>query len=304
MKTHFVAPTPNLVPDDTYARIISDVETALNSLQTMGGKFIVNDTLWRKKATKNNRDTMNPVVVNQADFITKGLEKYLEDHLGWCGQKSITLSDADGGAKQTFDAYKVFRDVEGCRLDGIEAETEILRDFLDKQGAEHLADFARDLRNYYRNRSCFSLDPKLDSYGGNFSSTKGNSLRVAIEIETGNIASSFRSIYKMSVLFSAGLIDVGILITSTQKQGGATSIWPVSNRNGSIEELNNRRAFANLQFPLILVGFMPDGLQKDAPYLSGDGTTYTIDPVETVTINGVSYHRGTTPIHGDIYTEV
>jgi hypothetical protein len=304
MKTTFVAPTSNLVPENVYTKILSDVETALNSLQTMDGKFIVNDTIWRKKPTKNNRDTMNPVVVNQADFITSGLETYLEKHLGWRAQKSITLSDAEGGAKQTFDAYKDFRDVKGCKLIGIEEEGVILRDFLDKQGAQHFADFARDLRNYYRNRSCFGLDPKLGAYATKFSSTKGSSLRVAIEIETGNIASSFRSIYKMSALFSAGAIDVGILITSTKKKGGATSIWPVSNRNGSLEELNNRRAFANLDFPLILVGFMPDGLHKDAPYLSGDGTTYTIESIAKVTLNGVSYRKGTTPIHGEIYTEL
>ena len=76
MDIEFSPSAPNLIPEVVYSAIVSDVSTALNSLVTVGDRFVVNDTIWRKRATKNNRSTLNPVVVNSADFITKGLENH------------------------------------------------------------------------------------------------------------------------------------------------------------------------------------------------------------------------------------
>ena len=303
MNIEFSPPAPNLIPEAVYASIVSDVSTALNSLVTVDQRFVVNDTIWRKRATKNNRSTLNPVVVNQADFITKGLEIFLEDNLGWERQKTLVLPGDNEEVNQVFDAYKAFGGAVGARLVNEEAEKRLLLSYLNTSGPRHMADFARKIAANYRDRGCFILSPDLQVYNDCFASSQNTAIRVAIETETGNIASSFRSIHKLGALFQAGQIDVGILITSARKQGGATSIWPSSNRNGSIEELNQRCAFSNLSFPLIRVGFMPDALSRTAPYLKDDGTTYTIEPIEIVTINNVRYLHGRTEIHGDIYTE-
>lgn len=303
MNIDFTPPSPNLIPEPVYLSIVSDVTQALNSLVTVGDEFIVNDTIWRKRATKNNRSTLNPIVVNQADFIPKGIERCLENQLGWETQKSLTLPGEDQDLNQVFDAYKGFSS-SGFGLVDLESETRVLHDYLEANGPIDLVKFAHGLSVNYRHRRCFLLGSDYQPYRNHFSLWENTEIRVAIEIETGNIASSFRSIHKMTALFAAGQIDVGLLITSSRKRGGATSIWPSSNRNGSIQELNMRGAFANLPFPLIRVGFMPDGLCRTAPYLNSDGSLYHIEPLTTVTIDNVTYTQGHTAIHGDIYTRV
>ncbi len=243
-------------------------------------------------------------MVNQADFITGGIERHLERCLGWETQKVLSLGVDGIQEEQKFDAYKVFRTNRGVKLCEIEAGNLIVKKYVEKLGFLGLSDFAGKLENYYFARSCFGISHPYEDYRECFNHEQTSFLRVAIEIETGNIASSFRSLYKLSALFAASLIDLGVLITSSRKHEGATSIWPSSNRNGSIEELNHRRAFDNLNFPLLRVGFLPDGCSSDAPYLASNGTTYSIPTESTEVLNGVAYRVGETPVHGTIYTKV
>ena len=74
-----------------------------------------------------------------------------------------------------------------------------------------------------------------------------------------NIASSFRSLYKLGFLYSESEIDAGVFITSIDKNNCATRIWPVSNRNGSFQELKQRNYKRMVVLPLWEFGFAPDG---------------------------------------------
>ena len=74
-----------------------------------------------------------------------------------------------------------------------------------------------------------------------------------------NIASSFRSLYKLGFLYSEFEIDAGVFITSIDKNNCATRIWPVSNRNGSFQELKQRNYKRMVVLPLWEFGFAPDG---------------------------------------------
>ncbi len=313
MRVEFTYPPSKVLPSDLKRAVSKDIREALNSLVTVDDKFIVNDTAWRKNPTKGNR-----IVVNQAPFITNGLERYLDESLSWIRQKKIDLFSLEGDSEevvgergdrlQRFDAYKVFMTNEGMQLKGKTEEAKILSGRIhqrDSKGLEGLASLAFLLETHYRDRKCFALpiSPDLDSQYFKESPAK-TPVRVALEIETGNIASSFRSIYKLSVLFRSGEIDVGVLVTSKRKDGGATSIWPPSNRNGSLEELEKRCAFKNLDFPLILVGFMPDGIDESAPYLRANGTTYRIDGTATTKIGENTYRIGRNIAGKEIYTLV
>jgi hypothetical protein len=118
-----------------------------------------------------------------------------------------------------------------------------------------------------------TIDPRFARF---FDAVLGNTVvRVGLEFETGNIASSFRSLNKLNYLFRAGHIDAGVFITSRDKVSTAGKIWPVSNRNGSFEELERRNYAETISFPIWEFAFSPDSVSQTAPYLGADGTTYT-----------------------------
>ena len=110
-----------------------------------------------------------------------------------------------------------------------------------------------------------------------------------MEFETGNIASSFRAISKLNNLFDIGEIDIGVFITSEDKTS-STKIWPSSNRNGSIEELNKRKFIQSIKFPAIIVGFAPDGWDENVGFLKSDKNRFSLsENIEIREIEGKSY---------------
>jgi hypothetical protein len=94
----------------------------------------------------------------------------------------------------------------------------------------------------------------------------------------------------LNFLFRKGEIDAGVFITSRDKQSTAARIWPVSNRNGSFEELERRNYRETISFPSWELSFAPDGVSQTAPYLARDGTTYEpVNTGRTETVGGVTY---------------
>ena len=60
-------------------------------------------------------------------------------------------------------------------------------------------------------------EPITSDFGGfDFMATAENGARVAIEWETGNISSSHRSMNKLAIALSSGLMDVGVLIVPSR----------------------------------------------------------------------------------------
>ena len=115
--------------------------------------------------------------------------------------------------------------------------------------------------------------------------------RIGLEFETGNIASSFRAINKLQTLFNEDLIDVGVFITSKSKENGAARIWPSSNRNGSFEELSNRKYQTQRSYPHIDISFWPDGYDNSAPYFDEHGC-FQLSEIQTARVNGKMYELG------------
>src|SRR5262249_25316698 len=102
--------------------------------------------------------------------------------------------------------------------------------------------FVRLYQMYHR-RAFFGIGHLHPKYHGFFAPTPipdGTVVRVGLEFETGNIASSFRALWKLNILYLANLLDAGVFITSLDKTTTAARIWPQSNRNGSFTELEQR----------------------------------------------------------------
>ena len=238
-------------------------------------KFIVNPTIWYSIVpTKKGHLDAKPRVMNSADFLSRQLGKNLKSR-GWTA-----------GAKE--------QQIDGQKIDGyIELES---RETMSKMSEGDIIEFLYEAKNagllvgtpskqafdFYHSRFCNNswLIPKevpqvLHRF---FMTAPPRPIRVGLEFETGNIASSFRALMKLELLFKKGLLDYGVFITSIDKATTAAQIWPVSNRNGSFTELANRRATVGLTIPLLQIGFQPDGLSKSAGYLGADGRTFKPKP--------------------------
>lgn len=97
---------------------------------------------------------------------------------------------------------------------------EFMRD-IEGWHAEGDVDLSRD-----RQQPPIKLYPSLEAYrepitsdfgGFDFMTTAPNGTRIAIEWETGNISSSHRSMNKLAIALSNGIVEVGVLIVPSRK---------------------------------------------------------------------------------------
>lgn len=251
------------------SRIKNDVQSALSSIRTRGSDFIVNDSNWY---WRNPTGKVRPTVVNSAKFITGNFQRHLERNRGWqiekclCGQRVDAYSEFEG----VFEIYTLREEDFLPLLHAYERlhkrssgpiATQLYVQHLQKQ-TPALSDDLRPLHKYFSRIS------------------RTVSLRVGVEFETGNVASSFRAANKLEQLYQLGELDLGVFITSIDKPSCAARIWPISNRNGSFQELERRSFAKGLAIPLWHVGFAPDGFDCTVGYLSDDGSLYQMRKTE------------------------
>lgn len=237
-------------------KLIGDVSQALKAVVTEGGEFVVNDTLW---FWKNPAGVIRPTVVNSAGYISKTFQNELEK-LGWKKEPTI-----DG---QNFDAMLKFTVSSKCYHLREENFLSLLEDLRDKGFKDYGVEATPIYRQYVQSSAPF-LPPPLLPFSEQFEGeVREYEFRVGLEFETGNIASSFRAIEKLQGLYDGRKIDIGIFVTSKSKSDGAARIWPVSNRNGSFEELRRRRYDARRSYPHIDISFRPDRYDPNAKYIA------------------------------------
>jgi len=262
------------------AEIRNDIDLALRAIRTSGDDFVVNDSPW---FWQNPAGQINPCVANSAKFITRTFQGYLKNYRGWTIEKSLS--------RQDIDAYKEFTgDFDVFSLDSAKF-IDLLIAYESYYGGQTSGPIASSIYMQYCLNSAPALSVELLPFRNFFQARrKRMTLRVAVEFETGNIASSFRAVQKLDVLYRASLIDLGIFITSHDKSSCSTRIWPPSNRNGSFEELDHRNFSQGIIIPLWQVGFAPDRFNPFAEYLAEDGTLYTMQAIgQTRTVNGLLY---------------
>lgn len=258
-------------------KLILDVTQALQVITTENMKFVVNDTLW---FWKNTAGLARPTVVNAAGYISKGFQNALRD-LGW--EKEPTIN------QQNFDAMLEFSASTNCyRL----KETDylpLLEHLRDNGFAAYGLEATSIYRQYVQSITPF-LPPALIPFSDFFDvAVKEYRFRVGLEFETGNIASSFRAIEKLQGLYDSRDIDIGVFVTSKNKSEGAARIWPVSNRNGSYEELRQRNYDTRRTYPHIDISFRPDHYDATAKYFSEDQLYEMKFTGEEMEIDGTTY---------------
>lgn len=160
--------------------------------------------------------------------------------------------------------------------------TRFLEFMRDSEGwhAEGDVDLARD-----RQQPPIKLYPSLEPYrepitsdfgGFDFMTTAPDGTRIAIEWETGNISSSHRSMNKLAIALSNGIVEVGVLIVPSRKL-----YEHLTDRIGNIGELSGYLAMWEGLKAVVPRGLLAitvvehDALTTDAnfPYLKvgGDG---------------------------------
>lgn len=267
-----------LIPHATWDRILEDIAYAFSP------EYICNDTKWFKVESGKAK----PCVVNQAEYISLNFQSRLHDR-GWAVEKVL-----DG---QRIDAYKDLAYVGNyvrMTADGLKEAISAL----DPARPDYIAVISKQYYSSYLRQL-----PSAEMQNVQPGLTVGNGelqLRVGLEFEVGNIASSFRAISKLNFLYEANHIDLGVFVTCLDRQD-STRIWPQSNRNGSITELEQRRFLTQIKFPSLVIGFAPDGYSRTAPYVNRAGQTYSIpESEEVVDIQGRRYrysedHQMVTP---------
>jgi len=242
-------------------RLIQEVSDALQSIQTRDEKFIVNDTEWY---WRNPAGALRPTVVNSAGYISKRFQNALAE-MGWVKEPTI-----EG---QNFDAMLTFDEASTCYSLREERFLAALGALRSGGFADYGVEASQIFKQYVQSSTPF-LPEALLPFASLFETEKKSyNFRVGLEFETGNIASSFRAIEKLQGLYDSRQIDIGVFVTSKSKKDGAARIWPVSNRNGSFEELRQRRYDARRTYPHIDISFLPDKFDPKAKYI-GESDLY------------------------------
>jgi hypothetical protein len=245
------------------------ISSCLQEIVTGHSGFIVNDTIHFRRQ-RNNKVT--PCVMNSASFISRRFQSNLGKIDGCRGETKIIEQDIDGiiTCQYSGAGYKI-RDKNKL--------LEVLHNYIECKNLPPDSVFTLFPMFYgmYVQSEIYDiahLPPEDQQLFDKVIVDK--TFRLGVEFETGNVASSFRAINKLFILFQAGHIDAGIFVTSTDKASSATRIWPVSNRNGSFQELRQRNFMKQISLPLICVGFAPDGFDSNASFLGRTGALYDI----------------------------
>jgi len=267
---------------ETVSEITTVITGALKKITTTGDEFIVNDTVWYRRKRKGG---VSSCVLNAAGFLSRTFQKNLEQFDSWNGE--TTLED------QSFDGYGLVKILGSCFGITEEELSHVVKEYikLTNRPLHSFLKYFNVFHGMYVTRRSFSLDTIPVELHRYFMEVEPSEfIRVGVEFETGNIGSSFRSLMKLNILFARNLIDLGVFITSNDKENCAARIWPASNRNGSFTELDKRNYFDNVYLPLLEFGFAPDAFSKDAPYLHEKGYVFKPKPTKRVIeYKGTSY---------------
>lgn len=246
---------------------IEIIQNCLKSITTIDNEFIINDSLFYREQ-KPNRFT--PCVVNSATYISSKFQAYLDSLPNTQGETTIQGQSIDGYINIPYSGT-------GYTIRDRDRLLEVLHGYIEDN--ELASSFIYTLfpmfYGMFVGRTKFGIEGIPNRFSEQFIPEQiETNYRIGVEFETGNIASSFRALNKLFILFQKGEIEAGIFVTSIDKQRASTRIWPQTNRNGSFQELNSRNYREQVSFPLISIGFAPDRFSNTAPLLGKNGDLY------------------------------
>jgi hypothetical protein len=274
--------TGDFVPEEISNDIVSIVSDTLQGIKTTESNFVINDKLCFKTQTNGK---VTPCVTNSATFISSKFQSLLAEKIGCQGETKINGQAFDGFIQRSY-SHTGHQIIDRNKL------LEVIFTYIAENNMTESMVHTLFPKFYgmYVERDCFDISSLPSSTHSLFHATKVTSdFRVGVEFETGNVASSFRAINKLGILFQQGVIDAGVFVTSASRP----RIWPTSNRNGSFPELVNRNYENQISLPLICMGFSPDSYDKDAPFLSRSGGLYNLTSLKKMDPTGTyNAYRG------------
>ena len=122
---------------------------------------------------------------------------------------------------------------------------------------------------------------RKSSQKGDFSVETECGLKVLVEVEFGNVASTFRDLYKFNLAYSTESYDCGIFILPDKEL--AKRVDTIQNIDGARTLIEDARDSINL--PLVLIGVGFDGREVNLLSIKDDveyWKTYKIDDFNTV----------------------
>lgn len=264
----------DFIPPDILESAVSIITSCLNNIRTTEDAFIVNDLVhFRRQRTRR----VTPCVMNSATYISRKFQSNLSEIDGCQGETKIIGQDIDGlmTFQYTGHGYKI-RDKDQL--------LEVLHSYIASKDLPSDSIFRLFPMFYgmYVQSDFYDISHLPLETHALFDQVEVNrEFTLGVEFETGNVASSFRALNKLFVLFQSRHIDAGVFVTSIDKASSATRIWPVSNRNGSFQELRQRDFMRQISLPLICIGFAPDGFDREADFLGKDGSLYRLESTGT-----------------------
>lgn len=259
--------TNSFLPEEIDLSVFQKNTSALQGITTHNNNFVVNDTLFFRKQRTGR---VTNCVMNSASYISKGFQHNLSLQENSFGETKLNEQNIDGYIEERFDGF-------GYRILNKNNLLEVIYRYIEvnELSASSIYTLFPMFHGMYVDRGTYNIDNIPSDMHHYFERQEvSETFKVGVEFETGNVASSFRAINKLFILFQQGQIDAGVFITSTDKQTSASRIWPVSNRNGSFQELTQRMYKEQVSLPLMCIGFAPDRFSNTAEFLSKDGTTY------------------------------
>jgi len=248
------------LPPKIRDKAIDIVSNCLKAITTSGNDFVINDSLYYRKQRTGKVTTC---VMNSATYISKNFQDNLGSIDGCFGETPLNGQNIDGLIAIDFTS-------DGYRIRDRDKLLEVLHLYIEEQGLPSNSIYTLFPMFYgmYVDKGLYDISCLPESTKGLFTpSSNTTKFRLGVEFETGNVASSFRALNKLFVLFQQRYIDAGVFVTSTDKPNSSTRIWPVSNRNGSFQELRQRRYMEQISLPVICIGFAPDRFDSNAQFL-------------------------------------
>jgi hypothetical protein len=259
------------LPNEVQRESVSLITEALKGITTIDGKLIINDTLCFRK---QRRGGVTNCVMNSASYLSGKFQKNLAEFDGCSGETKIDGQNIDGLIELDIDSV-------GYKIKDKDDILKVIRRFMEENQLDESVIYTLFPMFYgmYARNGLYDISGLPTDVHNLFEPVPGNKkFRLGVEFETGNVASSFRALNKLFVLFQKGHIDAGVFVTSIDKSSSACRIWPVSNRNGSFQELRQRHYMEQVSLPLVCIGFAPDGFDADAPYLGKNGDLFYLTP--------------------------
>lgn len=274
------------LPKEILKSVKEIVYESLNGIQTQDGRFIVNDTMFFRKQRTGK---ITNCVMNSATFISKSFQENLSLIAGCHGETNIDGQKIDGFITRKFEGV-------GYKVKNKNDLLKILHSYIEEKGLDEQSVYTLFPMFYgmYVDRGMYDIRAIPESLHSYFVEKKfSTDFKIGVEFETGNVASSFRALNKLFVLFQKKEIDAGVFVTSIDKSSSATRIWPVSNRNGSFQELRQRQYMEQVSLPLVCMGFAPDGFDSNAPFLGKNRELYVPEVTDRVDEKlGYRYYLG------------